>query len=379
MRILAFCDRYLPGSKGGGAIRSVSNLVAALPEFEFSVVTRDRDFTETSPYEGVRFGEWNEVGGAQVRYLRPGEGSATLLEGLVGEVRPDVLYFNSFFSPEFTLRPLWLCRRGRLGTVRTVVAPRGEFSPGALQIKAAKKRLFLAAARGARLYDGVVWQASTEHEAEELRAWTGPEAEIVVAPNVPSAFEGPEPVTRNKRSGELKLVFVSRVSRKKNLDGAIRMLRSVRGRVIFDIYGPLEDPAYWEECLRETRDLPESIEVRHRGSLPHEQVFGALQAYDAFFMPTHGENFGHAILEAMAAGLPVVISDKTAWRGLEAAGAGWDLPLSDEAAFTRVVQGLVEMGSEAHAVLGAGARALAEGFGADGSIVDANRRLFLGR
>ncbi|MCB8933280.1 MAG: glycosyltransferase, partial [Chthonomonadaceae bacterium] len=105
----------------------------------------------------------------------------------------------------------------------------------------------------------------------------------------------------------------------------------------------------------------------------------ALQAYDAFFMPTHGENFGHAIWEALAAGLPVVISDKTAWRGLEAAGAGWDLPLSDEAAFTRVVQGLVEMGSEAHAVLGAGARALAEGFGADGSIVDANRRLFLGR
>ena len=378
MRILAFCDRYLPGSKGGGAIRSVSNLVAALPEFEFFVVTRDRDFTETTPYEGIAYDAWNEVHGAKVRYLRPGEGTPTVFEGLVTDADPDVLYLNSFFSPEFTLRPLWLRRRGRLGRRRVVLAPRGEFSAGALRIKSRKKRIFLRAARAARLYEGVVWQASTAREAEEMRAWVGHSATIVVAPNVPSAVAGPEPIPRDKRPGELRLAFVSRVSRKKNLDGAIRALRAVRGRVVYDVYGPLEDPAYWEECLREAGTLPEGVEVRHRGSLPHEQVFGALQAYDPFFMPTHGENFGHAIWEALAAGLPVVISDTTAWRGLLELGVGWDIPVADEAGFAAVLQDLVDMGPEEHAALSARARAHALAFSADAGIVEANRALFLG-
>lgn len=377
--MLAFCDRYLPGSKGGGAIRSVSNLVRALPEHGFSVVTRDRDFTETTPYEGIRLGVWNDVEGARVRYLKPGEGTPGVVEGLVREVDPDVVYLNSFFSPEFTLRVLWLRRKGRLGKRRFILAPRGEFSAGALRIKPVKKRLFLAAAHAARLYEGLEWQVSTTQEAEELRLWAGQSAPVVVAPNITHASSGPVPVHRDKKPGELRLAFVSRVSRKKNLDGAIRALRGVSGRVAYDIYGPLEDPAYWNECLREMRALPEGIDVRYRGSLPNEQVFGALQAYEAFFMPTHGENFGHAIWEALAAGLPVVVSDATAWRGLEAAGVGWDLPPGDEAAFASVLQRLVEMGPDEHAALSAAARAYALAFSEDEAVLEANRRLFAGR
>ena len=376
MRVLAFCDRYVPGSKGGGAIRSVSNLVAALPEVEFFVVTRDRDFTETTPYEGIVLGAWNEVGGAKVRYLRPGEGLPRVLEGIARELEPDVLYLNSLFSPEFTLRPLRLRRQGRLRAGRVVIAPRGEFSPGALQIKAKKKRIFLALSRALRLYEGVVWQASTEHEAAEIRRWAGSSSEVVIAPNVPSVLHGPGPMAREKQAGSLRLALVSRVSRKKNVDGAIRMLRAVRGKVVYDLYGPLEDPMYWAECQRQMAGLPEGIEVRHRGSLPHEQVFGALQAYDAFFMPTHGENFGHAIWEALAAGLPAVISDATAWRGLEALGVGWDLPVADEAAFTSALQSLVDMGSEELGAMSVAARAHALAFSADKGIVEANRRLF---
>lgn len=376
MRVLTFCDRYVPGSKGGGAIRSVSNLVAALPEVEFYVVTRDRDFTEVVPYAGIAYGEWNDVGRAKVRYLRPGEGTPSVVQALADEVRPDVLYLNSLFSPEFTLRPLWLRRRGRLRVPKVVLAPRGEFSQGALQIKPGKKRAFLGLSKAMGLYEGVVWQASTEHEAREIRAWTGEGADVVVAPNVPSVLHGLGPLPRDKEPGSLRLAFVSRVSRKKNVDGAIRALRGVSGQVVYDLYGPLEDPAYWADCQRAMEGLPAGVEVRHRGSLPHEQVYGALQAYDAFFMPTHGENFGHAIWEALAAGLPVVISDATAWKGLEAAGVGWDLPVGDEAGFARALQTLVDMGSDGWNALSARSRAHALAFSEDAGIVASNRRLF---
>ena len=53
----------------------------------------------------------------------------------------------------------------------------------------------------------------------------------------------------------------------------------------------------------------------------------SLAKNDLFFFPAHGENYGHVIAEAMAAGCPVLISDQTAWRNLEEKGAGWDLPL----------------------------------------------------
>jgi glycosyltransferase involved in cell wall biosynthesis len=49
-------------------------------------------------------------------------------------------------------------------------------------------------------------------------------------------------------------------------------------------------------------------------------------------MPTLGENFGHVFLEALAAGCPLIISDRTPWLRLDQKGIGWDLPLdkSDE-------------------------------------------------
>lgn len=55
-------------------------------------------------------------------------------------------------------------------------------------------------------------------------------------------------------------------------------------------------------------------------------------------LPTKGENFGHAIFEALNLGKPVLISDQTPWRNLSAAGAGWDLPLDSQDAFVEALQ-----------------------------------------
>ena len=47
-------------------------------------------------------------------------------------------------------------------------------------------------------------------------------------------------------------------------------------------------------------------------------------------LPTRGENFGHAIVEMLAASRPVLISDKTPWIDLESLGAGYSIPLNKE-------------------------------------------------
>jgi glycosyltransferase involved in cell wall biosynthesis len=50
--------------------------------------------------------------------------------------------------------------------------------------------------------------------------------------------------------------------------------------------------------------------------------------HDLFILPTLGENYGHVIVEAWAAGVPVLLSDQTPWRGLSGKRIGWDFPLS---------------------------------------------------
>jgi glycosyltransferase involved in cell wall biosynthesis len=63
-----------------------------------------------------------------------------------------------------------------------------------------------------------------------------------------------------------------------------------------------------------------------------------MQNYDLLFLPTAGENYGHVVVEALSAGVPVLLSDQTPWRCLQEKGIGWDIPLSDTNRFVEAIQ-----------------------------------------
>lgn len=374
LRVAATVDYYLPGYKAGGALRSVANLAAQLGDTaEFHVVTRDRDMGDAEPYPDARPG-WTRVEGTPVRYLAPGERSAAAVARALREARPDVLYLNSAFSPVFTLQPLVARMLGRL-RMPVVLAPRGELSEGALTLKRTKKLAFLRVARAIGLYRGVLWQASSELEAREVRQWFGAGARVLVAPDLlepPAPARPPAP----KRPGELRVVFLSRISGKKNLAGALEMLKGVRGDVHFSVHGPVDDPAHWELCRRRMAELPANVRVDVAGPLVRERVGETLASHHLFLFPTLGENFGHVVLEALLAGVPVLTSDRTPWRAMEAAGAGWTLPLEAPDAFRAILQAYVEMDGGEHARRSAAARAFGEAAARDEGVLEANRALF---
>ena len=106
-----------------------------------------------------------------------------------------------------------------------------------------------------------------------------------------------------KESGSLKIAFLSRVARKKNLDYALQVLANVCGNIVFDIYGPLEDIAYWQECQSIIAQMPTNVKVSYLGEVPPDQVMGILSEYHLFFFPTRGENFGHVISESLRCGM----------------------------------------------------------------------------
>ena len=331
---------YLPGYKTGGPLRSISNIVEEFgDQFKFYILTKDRDWTDTVAYPNITQDAWNDVGKAKVFYAS--HFSFVLLHRLLAEVAPAAIYLNSVFSP-LTVRVLWMRRLGIISSIPVMIAPRGELADSALATKKLKKRCYLWVARKAGLYKGLMWHATWAQEEDEIRRTLAHESNIHLAPNIPKLFE---PVSRvaEKTKGSLRLVFISRIGPVKNLLFALQILQGVTGDVVFDIYGPIDQRSYWTECEKIIASLPAHIEVTYRGPVNHSEVAATLSRYHFLLLPTTGENFGHIIFEALSVGCPVIISDRTRWRGLQDKLAGWDLPLDNRRSWSAALQSCVDM------------------------------------
>src|SRR5208337_2944424 len=249
-RILVFADWYLPGYKAGGALTAISNLIELMGnEFDFCVFTHDRDRTDDQPYSKVPVDRWVTVGKARVFYTS--DLSMKNLLRRIREIGPDIIYLNSFFS-RLTVKTLLLRKMGLLPEASVVLAPRGEFSPGALDLKRLRKLLYRKAALAAGLCRDILWQASSELEKEHIRDsatrnGSRDDLGILVAPDVPApglASLSYSPQRPRKEPGTVRFVFLSRIARKKNLHFALELLGSADGEIQLDIYGPIEDAAY---------------------------------------------------------------------------------------------------------------------------------------
>lgn len=378
-RILCFTSWFLPGVKSGGPLRSLTNMFDWLgDQFEFSVVTRDRDLGDSGPYIDRNIGRWYPIKGGQVQYLRATYQTPKVIRSLVQECEPDLLYLNSALDSMLGICPIALRKLGYMRSVPPVViAPRGEFSPGALAIKHLKKMTYLQSARLLGLYDRVTWHATSIPEQSDIRSQWGRDARIALAANMPPrGVMSEQLIRRPKEPSRIRLVFLSRVSRKKNLLGAIRILEQMSGAITLDIYGSLEDPGYWAECAGALAGLPANVCVAYKGALAPEVVISTLSQYDAFLLPTFGENFGHAILEALLAGCPVILSDQTPWRGLSDRKAGFDLSLNDTQAFRDAIRSLIAMDAAEFALWSESARRCGEEYCAKSDLVAATRDLF---
>lgn len=338
-KILVTASYYLPGYRAGGPIRSVLNLVRALQDtYDFSIVTRNRDLGQKEPYREINANNWTKTDGVSVYYGDREALSFGGLRKLLNNERYDAIYLNSFFDPSLSIQPLILRRLGLIRDCPIILAPRGEFARAALSLKSIKKHVYLVTARIVGLCGSIIWHASTPLEEQDIRRAVGSHARVVVVQ--PDAVGVPKARTRHieRAQGEpLRIVFLSRISRMKNLHFAIDVLSEVKSAVTFDVIGPLEDEEYWRECQAKAAELPDNVKLRSLGAVPPAEVQSILSKYDLFFLPTLGENFGHAIVEALQFGLPALISDRTPWRNLTDQRAGADLPLEDKRAFAKFI------------------------------------------
>lgn len=374
-KILIFIDWYVPGYKAGGPIQSVANMVAHLKEdFDISIITRDTDYSETTPYPTVKSNEWNNIDGVRVYYISADKLNYFTIYNLLKQETAEYVYLNGIYSLYFTLIPLFIARKQR--SRRIVVAARGMLSKGSLGVKKVKKDLFLRTAKLTKLFGKVTFHATTDIENKEIHAALGSRVVVKTAANLSAAGHSIAYTAREKKENTLRLVNIARIAPEKNLLFAIRVLQLVKSNVEFDFYGPVYDHSYWEQCQEALRNLPANVKATYKESIESEKVMSTLQSYHGMFMPSTGENFGHIILQSFAAGCPVIISDRTPWKQLKSKNCGWDISLSHPEKFAEVIDGLTRMPQEEYNALSKSAFAFAFQYMNNPLIIEENKALF---
>lgn len=380
--VLTFVGYYLPGTKSGGILRITVNTIDHLcDEFAFKIVTRDRDLGDEKSYPDIEINRWQRVGNAMVYYLSPKSNSIKGLLRLIESTPHQVLFLNSFFDP-LTIKILLIRKLGKINFKPVIVSPWGEFAWASLRQKYLKKSVFIQAARLFGLYDNVTWRASSEFEKLDIIKVMKikPDAIHITGDfpikNLPDMIPDKKFMPPPEGKG-LKIVFLSRISREKNLDYALKVLSKVNARVLFDIYGPAENEVYWKECQELISQLPANVKVKYHGRVDPDQVISIFGHYDLFLFPTGGEAYGHVIAECLTSGTPVLISTETPWRDLQADGLGWDVDLTQMDSFVEKVEKMAMLSDNerlkrrATVKFRIGERLL------DPDVHEANRQLFL--
>ena len=327
-RVLILTEWYLPGRKAGGPVKSIESLVWAMGEyFDFYILTTDSDLGEKLPYKEIMVNQWiSQSDGSKVFYMRTKELNIDYIQSSIQSIQYDFLYLNSLYSKWFSIIPLRLKMKNKIPG-KIILAPRGMLSRGALRIKTLKKKSFIFFSRCTGLHREVRWHATYPEELKEIKENFGEKSDVIIAKN----FSKPVLVVNSvisKKPGELRLFYLSRISKVKNLHIAIKSLTSLNyneGNIIFDVYGSAEDSQYLQDCKNLTKNLNKNITVNFLGSIENEKVGSLASEYHFLFLPTSNENFGHSIFESLQSGCPVIIGNNTPWKNLEHFGCGWDL------------------------------------------------------
>ena len=169
--------------------------------------------------------------------------------------------------------------------------------------------------------------------------------------------------------GQLVVGTVAQLCERKGIDlilDVARVLLLEFPQLVFLVAGPpgYHEEAFAERMMRMAQDAVFDGRVRFLG--PRTDVPDLLASMDVFLLPTRAEPFGIAVVEAMAAGVPVVASDVGGIREIvSSAELGWTVPPDSVGGFTDALRTVLRLPDRGRAVGDRGRRSLYGRFDAD--------------
>lgn len=244
-----------------------------------------------------------------------------------------------------------------------IVTPHGMLDPWARTRSRWKKRAVRLWFEDAHLAQAACLRATAQMEAEHFRS-AGLTNPIAIVPN---GVEVPDHLPPRPRGERRRLLFLSRIHPKKGLAHLLRAwarLEAERPDWELVIAGP-DEVGHTAEMQRLARSLHLS-RVTFHDAVQGAEKSALYRSADAFVLPTHAENFGLVIAEALAHEVPVITTRNAPWQGLTDHRCGWWLEL-DETRLRSVLKEATAQPREALHEMGARGRIWMErDFGWDG-------------
>jgi glycosyltransferase involved in cell wall biosynthesis len=216
-----------------------------------------------------------------------------------------------------------------------VTSPRGMLEEWSLGRSRIKKFMAWSLFERSNLRSAALFHATSEMEMRSLRK-LGLRQPIAIIPNgveIPDRQENPDREDLERKHPELAgkrwLLFLSRIHPKKGVSELLRVWRDLErdfSQWHLIVAGPDLD-GYQPRIRREAFDTKIANRVTFAGMLSGSERKAAFANADVFVLPTHSENFGIAIAEALAFGLPVITTKGAPWKELTVHECGWWIDL----------------------------------------------------
>jgi glycosyltransferase involved in cell wall biosynthesis len=336
-KILLVSDYFAPSEKGGGLLEGIPNIVDFYKSsYSFVVLTCNHDVGSKKPFSTVPTNTLFVYRGYSVIYSDNLFLDSNSFLGFCNYF--DGIFCTGVFSP--MVRKILSLNGKGLIKPNVVVAPMGSMCSGALSVKPLKKKMFLSFAQKQHYFDKIAWVFSSKEDADDsLRHLKKNSCHVFIATELPTPLQPSE--QHSHLNHPVVLTYLSRITPKKNLFFLLNCLKKCKSNIHFQIVGNVEDDKYWSDCLDLIKMMPSNIRVDYLGFISKkDECQNVINKSDFFVLATKSENYGYVILEALCAGTPSVISDKTYWNDLEKRGCGYVIPLDDEGKWISAIDGL---------------------------------------
>ena len=273
------------------------------------------------------------------------------LWSVVEAVRPAVIHDHGAWLPSNAVAA-WVARRA---DVPLVSAPRGMVTDWSLSHQAWKKRAAWHLYQKHVFRQTSLFHATAPAEVDGLRA-LGLSQPVAVVPN---GVDLPETLPDDPAPDAKRALFLSRLHPKKGLPMLLDAWAGVQpDDWMLELVGPSENN-HRAELETQAAELGLDSTVVFSGPVDDADKWKKYAAADLFVLPSHSENFGIVVAEALAAEVPVLTTTGAPWQELEDHDCGWWVAPEPDAIIGALTTA-TEYSEEQRTAMGERGRALVE-------------------
>jgi glycosyltransferase involved in cell wall biosynthesis len=268
-----------------------------------------------------------ELPGVEVKYLNLNLSRWFFLKkefiAVLKELKPDLVHINGIWNPQIFL----FQQAARSLGIKVLISPHGMLEPYILNRHPLKKKLalFLYQKKAIKLANYI--HATAQSELEQIRKL----GFVSPATVIPNGIDLSEIIKQEKLisdSSFKNILFLSRIHPKKGIELLIEAIQQLKNEKIKVIIAGEGDSDYIKSLIELTVKRKVEKNIKFIGGVYGQDKWDLYQQADIFVLPTYSENFGIVVIEALAAGVPVITTTGTPWQELQTYNCGWWIDLN---------------------------------------------------